>query len=97
MPKQKLSKKASIAKKKRDLTKAKSPYRKAAKADSQKKRRAAVKAGRSIAGKDYDHKTSTFKSVKANRGNDGQGTKKEGKRKYKIKKWKKARLKWDLQ
>ena len=27
-----------------------------------------------------------FKSVKANRGNDGQGTKKEGKRNYKIKK-----------
>ena len=84
MPKQKLSKKASIAKKKRDLTKAKSPYRKAAKADSQKKRRAAVKAGRSVAGKDYDHKTSTFKSVKKNRGNDGKGTKREGKKNYKI-------------
>lgn len=89
MPKQKLSKKASIAKKKRDLTKAKSPYRKAAKADSQRKRRAAKKAGRNVAGKDYDHKTSTFKSVKANRGNDGQGTKKEGKKKYRISKSKK--------
>ena len=36
-------------------------------------------------GKDYDHKTSSFKSVKANRGNDGKGTKVEGKRKYTIK------------
>lgn len=86
MPKQKLSKKASVTKKKRDLAAAKTKKRSAFKADSQKKRRAAKKAGRSVAGKDYDHKTSTFKSVKANRGNDGQGTKKEGKRKYKIKK-----------
>ena len=29
-------------------------------------------------GKDYDHKDNKFKSVKANRGNDGKGTKKEG-------------------
>lgn len=84
--KQKLSQKAAADKKKRDISAAKSPYRKAAKADSQRKRRAAKKAGVSVAGKDYDHKTSTFKSVKKNRGNDGQGTKKEGKRKYKIKK-----------
>ena len=35
--------------------------------------------GSGFSKKDYDHKTSTFKSVKANRGNDGQGTKKEGK------------------
>ena len=28
---------------------------------------------------DYDHKDGKFKSVKANRGNDGKGTKKEKK------------------
>ncbi len=33
-----------------------------------------------LLGKDYDHKDSKFKSVKANRGYDGQGTKKEGKK-----------------
>jgi hypothetical protein len=47
-------------------------------------RRAAKKAGKNIDGKDFDHKTRTFKSVSKNRGNDGQGTKKEGKRKYKT-------------
>ena len=80
--KQKLSPSAAKKKAARDLAKAKSPYRKAAKADSQRKHRASPL----MKGKDYDHKTSTFKSVKANRGNDGQGTKKEGKANYKIKK-----------
>jgi hypothetical protein len=37
-----------------------------------------------VAGKDFDHKTRTFKSVAANRGNDGEGTKKEGKRNYRV-------------
>ncbi len=37
-----------------------------------------------IKNKDYDHKSGSFKSVKANRGNDGKGTKIEGKSKYKI-------------
>jgi len=32
-----------------------------------------------LVGKDYDHKDGKFKSVKANRGNDGNGTKKEKK------------------
>ena len=53
------------------------------KAENQRKRRAAKKAGKNIRGKDYDHKDGKFKSVKANRGNDGKGTKKEGKRKKK--------------
>ena len=44
----------------------------------------AKKAGENIDGKDFDHKTRTFKTVSKNRGNDGQGTKKEGKRKYKT-------------
>ena len=77
MPKQKLSLKASIAKKKRDLKAANSPRRKAMRAENQRKRRAAIKAGKNIKGKDYDHKTKRFTSIKANRGNRGHGTKKE--------------------
>jgi|TARA_Y200000002_G_scaffold95927_1_gene77537 hypothetical protein len=74
---QKLTLKARAAKAKRDLAYANSPDRKKKRADSQKKRRAAKKAGRSLTGKDYDHKDSKFKTIKANRGNDGKGTKKE--------------------
>ena len=74
---QKLSPKASAAKKKRDLTFAKSFARKKKKAENQRKRRAAIKAGKNIKGKDYDHKTRRFTSIKANRGNRGHGTKKE--------------------
>lgn len=74
---QKLSLKARAAKAARDLRYANSADRKQKRADSQKKRRAAKKAGRSLAGKDYDHKDGKFKSVKANRGNNGKGTKKE--------------------
>ena len=77
MPKQKLSLKARIAKKKRDLKAANSPRRKKMRAENQRKRRAAIKAGKNIKGKDYDHKTKKFTSVKANRGNRGRGTKKE--------------------
>ena len=77
MAKQKLSPKARKAKKARDLAFAKTFARKKKKADSQKKRRAAKKAGKNIKGKDYDHKDKKFKSIKANRGNDGNGTKKE--------------------
>tara|TARA_R100000482_G_scaffold49101_1_gene17367 strand:- start:3151 stop:3399 length:249 start_codon:yes stop_codon:yes gene_type:complete len=74
---QKLSLKARAAKAARDLRYANSTDRKQKRADSQKKRRAAKKAGRYLTGKDYDHKDGKFKSVKANRGNDGKGTKKE--------------------
>ena len=77
MGKQKLSAKASAAKKARDLVFAKTFARKRKKAENQRKRRAAIKAGQNIKGKDYDHKDGRFKSVKANRGNDGKGTKKE--------------------
>ncbi len=79
--KQKLSPKAAKSKAARDLKAAKSPYRRAAKADSQKKHR----ANPGMKGKDYDHKTSSFKTVKANRGNDGKGTKIEGRSNYRIK------------
>ena len=78
MAKQKLSPKAAAAKKKRDLAFAKTFSRKRKKAENQRKRRAAKKAGRNIEGKDFDHKTKKFISVKANRGNRGHGTKKEG-------------------
>ena len=79
--KQKLSPSAAKKKAARDLAFAKSPARKAKKAENQRKHR----ANPGMKGKDYDHKTSTFKSVKANRGNDGKGTKLEGKTKYTIK------------
>ena len=78
--KQKLSPKASAAKAARDLAAAKTPYRRAAKADAQKKHRASPVNKN----KDYDHKSGSFKSVKANRGNNGKGTKIEGKENYKI-------------
>ena len=78
--KQKLSPLAAKKKAARDLAAAKSPYRRAAKADSQKRHRDSPVNKN----KDYDHKSGSFKSVKANRGNDGQGTKKEGNKNYKI-------------
>ena len=78
--KQKLSPLAAKKKADRDLAAAKSPYRKAAKRDSQKKHRDSPVNKN----KDYDHKSGSFKSVKANRGNDGKGTRIEGKSKYKI-------------
>ena len=83
--KQKLSPKAAAAKKKRDLVSALTKKRSAYKASSQRARRKAIKEGIDISGKDYDHKTGAFKSVKANRGNDGKGTKSEGNKNYKIK------------
>ena len=49
MPKQKLSLKARIAKKKRDLAAANTDRRKTMRAENQRKRRAAIKAGKSIA------------------------------------------------
>ena len=77
MPKQKLSLKARIAKKKRDLAAANTDRRKTMRAENQRKRRAAIKAGKNIKGKDYDHKTKKFISIKANRGNRGHGTRSE--------------------
>jgi hypothetical protein len=75
---QKLSPTAKAAKAKRDLAYANSPARKAKRAENQKKRRDAAKAGISIEGKDYDHKRKKFVSTKSNRGNQGKGTKREG-------------------
>ena len=74
-----LSPKAKRDKAKRDLKAAKTPARRAKKAENQRKRRAAAKKhGKSwLKGKDYDHDDKRFESIKANRGNDGNGTKKE--------------------
>ena len=77
MPKQKLSKRAAIAKRKRDLAAANTRRREKMRAENQRRRRAAKKAGKSLKGKDYDHKTKRFTSIKANRGNRGHGTRKE--------------------
>lgn len=77
MPKQKLSLKARLRKKKRDLAAANTDRRKKMRAENQRKRRAAKKRGINLKGKDYDHKTKRFITVKANRGNRGHGTKNE--------------------
>ena len=74
---QKLSKKAKAAKKARDKKVAMTPRRRKMKAENQRKRRAAKKKGKNINGKDYDHNTKRFTSVKNNRGSFGRGTKKE--------------------
>ena len=74
---QKLSAGARRTKLARDLAAAKTPNRRRKKAENQRLRRAAIKAGAVLKGKDYDHKTKRFKSVKKNRGNDGKGTKNE--------------------
>jgi hypothetical protein len=46
------------------------------------------KAGSKANGMDWDHKDGRFKSVKKNRGNDGDGTKSEGKKNYKFRAYK---------
>ena len=74
---QKLSSTGRRRKLARDLADAKTPNRTAKKAENQRLRRAAIKAGTNIEGKDYDHKDNKFKPVESNRGNDGKGTKNE--------------------
>ena len=74
---QKLSPSARRRKLARDLAYAKTDSRRRKKAENQRLRRAAIKAGKDVDGKDYDHKTGRFTSVKANRGNRGHGTKNE--------------------
>ena len=71
--KQKLPPKAAKDKAARDLAFAKTPARKFKKRDAQKKHR----DNPSMKGKDYDHRTSAFTSVKFNRGGGGKGTKTE--------------------
>lgn len=75
---QKLSPKAAAAKKARDLAAAKTPYRRKCKAENQRKRREAKKNGVDVSGKDWDHKDGRWETVAANRGNHGNGTRREG-------------------
>ena len=72
--KQTLSPKAAEAKAERDLAAAKTDDRKNKKAENQRLRRAALKKGMSLKGKDYDHSKNKFVSIKANRGEYGKGT-----------------------
>ena len=74
--KQKLSSRASAAKKIRDLAYAMTPRRRKMKADNQRKRRAALKSCVDLSDKDYDHTKKKFVSVRANRSGHGKGTKK---------------------
>ena len=74
---QKLSKRAKAAKRKRDLAAANTRKREKMRAENQRKRRKAIKKGKNIKKKDYDHTKKRFVSVKANRGGHGRGTKKK--------------------
>ena len=74
---QKLSQQARRDKAARDKRYAMTPRRTRMKAENQRLRRAAEKKGVNLAGKDYDHKTKSFTSIKTNRGNRGKGTKNE--------------------
>ena len=79
---QDLKPQAAADKAARDLAMANSPAREAKRAHSQREKRAAVKAGTYVKGKDFDHKRGRFVSVASNRGNEGKGTKKEGNNNY---------------
>jgi hypothetical protein len=75
---QKLSPKASAAKKKRDILTAKTPLRKKRKRENQKKRRNTSTF--KLRGKDIHHTKDgrlVLTSIKNNRGNYGRGTKNE--------------------
>ena len=74
MRKQKLTPTAARMKAIRDKRAAMTPSRRKKKAENQRKRRAAKKAGKNIRGKDYDHSKNKFVSIKANRGEYGKGT-----------------------
>ena len=76
MAKQKLSPLAAKRKALRDKKYAMTADRKMKKAENQRKRRAALKKGLNLKGKDYDHTRGRFVSVKVNRRNGGRGTKK---------------------
>jgi len=81
LKKQNLSPKAAKAKAARDLAYAKSDDRTAKKAHAQRMHRKSP-GKKSM---DYDHEDGRFESVKQNRGNEGEGTKKESGKNYKIK------------
>jgi hypothetical protein len=82
--KQKLSPAARKAKAKRDLAYAKTADRRKKKAHAQRERRRAKRGGKDVSGLDWDHKDGRWEKISRNRANDGEGTKKEGKKKYKV-------------
>ena len=77
---QDLSVKAARAKAVRDKAMAMTPDRRAKKAHAQRMRRA-CSPGK---GWDWDHEDGRWEKVSQNRGNEGEPTKKEGKKRYKI-------------
>ena len=82
MGKQKLSAAARRNKAAADKLMAMTPERKAKKAHAQREAR---KSPAEAKGRDYDHKRQAFVSVKSNRGNEGEGTKKESGANYNTK------------
>jgi hypothetical protein len=65
----------------RDSANNKTPARRAKKAHAQREARANPSAAK---GKDYDHKDQRWETPSKNRGNDGEGTKKESGNNYKT-------------
>lgn len=78
--KQKLSPKAAKAKAERDLAYAKTDDRRMKKAENQRRHRKDPNGN----GKDWDHEDQAWEVPSRNRGNDGNGTKSESGKKYKI-------------
>ncbi len=75
---QDLSPQALRRKRIRDLKYANSIDREIKRADSQKRRRAALKNGVNLDGKDFDHNTGRFTSVSHNRGGTQPQHRKDG-------------------
>jgi|TARA_R110000868_G_scaffold180259_1_gene420857 hypothetical protein len=75
---QDLSPQALRRKRIRDLKYANSRDREIKRADSQKRRRAALKNGANLDGKDFDHNTGRFTSVSHNRGGTQPQHRKDG-------------------
>ena len=82
LQKQKLSPKAAKAKAARDLAYAKTDDRRMKKAEDQRRHRADHRGN----GKDWDHEDQRWEDPHQNRGNDGNGTKSESGKHYKISK-----------
>jgi len=78
---QKLSPQARRDKAARDKAYAMTPDRREKKAHAQRAARANPAAAKN---KDYDHKDQRWETPAQNRGNDGEGTKKESGKNYKI-------------
>ena len=78
---QKLSPAARRAKAARDKAYAMTPERREKKAHAQRQRRSDPSGAKN---KDWDHKDKRWESPSKNRGNDGEGTKKESGKNYTI-------------